>query len=108
MRNLVLAGLMAATALDAAAATLTLKVSDVRKGVGHLMITVEATADGWNGRQKEVARARIEAKAGEVMHHFEDLPPGQYAVQVMHDENDNGKLDSNFLGIPREGYGFRK
>lgn len=106
MRNLVLAGLMATTALDAAAATLTLKVSDIRKDGGHLLITVEATADGWNGKQKEAARARIEAKQGELVYRFEDLPPGQYAVQVMHDENDNGKLDSNFLGIPSEGYGF--
>jgi uncharacterized protein (DUF2141 family) len=34
------------------------------------------------------------------------LPPGQYAVQVMHDENDNGKFDTNFVGLPIEGYGF--
>ena len=37
---------------------------------------------------------------------FKDLPPGTYAVQVMHDENENNKLDTNFLGIPTEGYGF--
>ncbi len=36
---------------------------------------------------------------------FEGLPAGTYAVSVMHDENANGKLDSNFLGIPTEGYG---
>jgi uncharacterized protein (DUF2141 family) len=70
------------------------------------LITVEATADGWNGKQKEAARARIKAKRGETTHRFENLPPGQYAVQVIHDENDNGKFDSNFLGIPSEGYGF--
>ena len=37
---------------------------------------------------------------------FEDIPPGTYALGVVHDENLNGKLDTNFLGIPREGYGF--
>jgi uncharacterized protein (DUF2141 family) len=36
---------------------------------------------------------------------FEGLPTGTYAVSVMHDENANGKLDTNFLGIPTEGYG---
>jgi uncharacterized protein (DUF2141 family) len=36
---------------------------------------------------------------------FNDIPPGVYAVAVFHDENANGKLDKNFLGIPREGYG---
>jgi uncharacterized protein (DUF2141 family) len=37
---------------------------------------------------------------------FEDIPPGTYALAVFHDENMNGKLDTNWLGIPKEGYGF--
>jgi uncharacterized protein (DUF2141 family) len=37
---------------------------------------------------------------------FEDIPPGVYALVVIHDENSNGKLDTNWLGIPTEGYGF--
>ena len=36
---------------------------------------------------------------------FEDLKKGFYAIAVFHDENDNGKLDTNFLGIPIEGAG---
>jgi uncharacterized protein (DUF2141 family) len=36
---------------------------------------------------------------------FRDVPQGVYAVSVFHDENANGKLDKNFLGIPMEGYG---
>jgi uncharacterized protein (DUF2141 family) len=38
--------------------------------------------------------------------HFLDIPPGTYALAVIHDENMNGKLDTNWLGIPKEGYGF--
>ncbi|MGA7983722.1 MAG: DUF2141 domain-containing protein [Burkholderiales bacterium] len=37
---------------------------------------------------------------------FEDISPGDYAMAVIHDENMNGKLDTNWLGIPTEGYGF--
>jgi len=37
---------------------------------------------------------------------FEDIPPGTYALVVIHDENMNGKLDTNWVGIPKEGYGF--
>lgn len=37
---------------------------------------------------------------------FEAIPPGTYALAVIHDENSNGKLDANWLGIPTEGYGF--
>ncbi|MBZ0108020.1 MAG: DUF2141 domain-containing protein [Candidatus Scalindua rubra] len=37
---------------------------------------------------------------------FLDILPGKYALAVIHDENVNGKLDTNWLGIPKEGYGF--
>ncbi len=37
---------------------------------------------------------------------FEDISPGTYALAVIHDENGNGKLDTNWVGIPTEGYGF--
>jgi uncharacterized protein (DUF2141 family) len=37
---------------------------------------------------------------------FADIPPGRYALAVVHDENMNGKLDTNAFGIPTEGYGF--
>jgi uncharacterized protein (DUF2141 family) len=37
---------------------------------------------------------------------FEDIPLGTYALGVIHDENMNGKLDVNALGMPKEGYGF--
>jgi uncharacterized protein (DUF2141 family) len=37
---------------------------------------------------------------------FINLPPGDYAVIVLHDVNGNGKLDKNSWGIPKEPYGF--
>lgn len=38
---------------------------------------------------------------------FTGLAPGSYAVTLVHDENDNRKLDT-FMGIPREGFGFSR
>ncbi len=37
---------------------------------------------------------------------FEDIKPGTYAINVFHDENSNKKMETNFIGIPVEGYGF--
>ncbi len=37
---------------------------------------------------------------------FKNLKPGKYAFRYFHDENGNGKLDTNTFGIPKEGYGF--
>jgi uncharacterized protein (DUF2141 family) len=39
---------------------------------------------------------------------FDNVSPGSYVVGVIHDENGNGKLDTNFLGIPREGVGVSR
>lgn len=38
---------------------------------------------------------------------FGDVPPGDYALMVLHDENSNAKVDT-MLGIPREGVGFSR
>ncbi|MFH6983556.1 DUF2141 domain-containing protein [Marinoscillum sp. 108] len=37
---------------------------------------------------------------------FEGLPSGEYAISIYHDENGNGQLDANFMGIPTEDYAF--
>ena len=36
---------------------------------------------------------------------FSNLPEGKYAVNILHDENENGKLDKGFI-LPKEGIGF--
>lgn len=37
---------------------------------------------------------------------FENIPFGEYAIKVHHDEDGNNEMDTNFLGIPSEDYGF--
>ncbi len=48
---------------------------------------------------------RQSARTGTVECRFENLPAGTYAVAVSHDENENGKTDTNLLGIPKEAWG---
>lgn len=48
----------------------------------------------------------VKATGTEVTVIFENLPAGDYAVSVIHDENENGELDSNKMGIPKEGFAF--
>jgi uncharacterized protein (DUF2141 family) len=55
--------------------------------------------------EKALARAKSTILNGHATCQFENIPPGIYAVSVFHDENSNGKLDTTFLGIPREGVG---
>ena len=48
----------------------------------------------------------VKVTASEVTVTFENLKPGEYAVSVVHDENENGELDKNMMGIPKEGFAF--
>lgn len=48
------------------------------------------------------------AKKGSVTGKFNDLPFGGYAISVLHDENNNGRMDKNFFGMPKEGYAFSR
>ncbi len=45
-------------------------------------------------------------KNREVIIEINSLNFGQYAIKVFHDKNSNGKLDTDFLGIPKEDYGY--
>ena len=45
-----------------------------------------------------------EIKNNEVVVTFDNLPAGEYAITTCHDENNNGKLDKNMMGIPSEDY----
>lgn len=106
--SLIAAGLVLPASL-AQAGELTVTITDVRADKGTLMVMVVNTEAGWNNQEKPVAVEHLAVRgkhdAGQLVFKF-NLPAGSYAVQVMHDENDNGKLDSNALGIPVEAYGF--
>lgn len=52
--------------------------------------------------------ASAPAQAGETTVVVKGVPPGTWAVLAYHDENDNGQLDRNLIGIPKERYGFSR
>ena len=52
-------------------------------------------------------RERLETRRRRPQHDQRPgLPPGEYSLLLVHDENGNGKLDTNVVGMPLEGYGF--
>ncbi len=108
MKSIILSvlGMAMVSTSIAHAADLTVKVDDIRADKGKLMLAVYDSAAGWDGKAKPVAAQALDAAGDSVMFHFEGLAAGTYAISVMHDENGNGKLDTNFVGMPIEGYGF--
>jgi uncharacterized protein (DUF2141 family) len=103
MLILVLCGTIA---VAANAADLTVRVDGLHSAKGTVLLELDDSVAGWDNKVKPLATGSVKAAMGEVTYTFKNLPPGTYAVGVIDDENDNGKLDTNFLGIPKEGYGF--
>ena len=89
----------------AVAADLTVKVTDVEKGKGHLMIALYKSEDDYKSDKASFAQ-KVEALNSQEIVIFENVPDGEYAIKMYQDENDNNEMDFNMVGIPKEGYGF--
>ncbi len=89
----------------AVAANLTVNISDVEKGKGHLMIALYKSEEDYKSG-KASFHTKVAALNGQETAVFENLPDGEYAIKMYQDENDNKKMDFNMMGIPKEGYGF--
>lgn len=88
----------------AQAASLDVSIRGQRTDGGTLQVLVAGSAGAWTGEASPAAATTL-AVPGSGNARFE-LEPGRYAIKVVHDENGNGKLDTNFMGMPVEGYGF--
>lgn len=86
--------------------TLKIMVENVKKSQGKIMLAVYAEEENflseviYRGAHQEVTQS------GEVKVEITDLPYGTYAISLYHDENNNEELDTNFMKIPKEPYGF--
>ena len=71
---------------------------------GNLYIAVYDSDDTWLGDETVMEQKVViaEARDGELVTSELLLPPGEYALSIFYDSNDNGKLDTNFIGIPKE------
>jgi len=94
------------TSVLAHAADLTITVKGVRSADGAVFLAVYDSDKSFMKVPQAKTTRRMNASKGDLKIVIHDLPPGNYAIASYHDENGNGKLDTNALGIPEEGYGF--
>jgi uncharacterized protein (DUF2141 family) len=81
-------------------------VVGLRNNKGKVFCALYASAEGFpKDSQKAIRRDTSSISEKNAACEFSGIEPGTYAVSLFHDENSNGKLDTNFLGIPREGVG---
>jgi uncharacterized protein (DUF2141 family) len=107
MKNIVIIflALLVSSAIQTSAQTsLEVTVKNIKGAKGTIRVGLFTNE---NDFLKKAAEGKIVKATGtEVTVVFENLKPGDYAVSVIHDENENGELDSNLVGIPKEGFGF--
>ena len=82
---------------------LTVKVEEADNNDGKMLIAVYNSESDFLDTTYKGTQSTITDNGCVVT--FENIPEGIYAVSIFHDENDNDKLDSNFIGIPKEDYG---
>ena len=104
--NFIFPGIILITgAINSNAATLKVAIDHVNSDNGTLLAQVFAGQDNYNnGVPKD--NVMVPAKTGKALLTFDNLEPGEYAVRLVHDENNNQKMDSNAFGLPTEGYAF--
>jgi uncharacterized protein (DUF2141 family) len=82
------------------------QVTGISSQKGEIFAALYSSEKGF---PSDAARAFKTAKAmpseGKATLNFTQIPEGTYAIALFHDNNGDGKLNTNFLGIPKEGYG---
>ena len=108
MKSLFIFLLLAVPLASFSQAKITVQVTNFNNNNGLCLVCLfdNAKAYAGKGTPLRILRATISNKTATAV--FENVPAGVYAISVIHDANSNNRFDTNFIGIPTEGYGASK
>jgi uncharacterized protein (DUF2141 family) len=96
-----------ASAADAGGCSLVVQITGFRNSKGLLGAELFTSSNGWpEDVDKSFRHDHFPIQGDHATARFDHIPAGKYGLVVLHDENENRKLDRNLLGIPKEGFGF--
>ncbi|MEK6196208.1 MAG: DUF2141 domain-containing protein, partial [Deltaproteobacteria bacterium] len=87
------------------AGTLNVNIEGFPNSEGYAMVALFGSEQAYAEGSPKTVAAKVKVEDQKALAVFVDLQYGIYAVAVYHDTNANGKMDKNFLGIPKESYG---
>lgn len=93
------------------ASELTVTVTGLRSDAGRVLMCLFAERESVVSEfpdcdaGKPVRNDKLAISGGTATVTYKGLPAGNYAIALIHDENMDDKLDTNFIGIPTEGIG---
>jgi len=97
---------LAQTEEDKNTGSLTIVITGLENDDGEVLITVSNSRENYESDNPAFIGMKVKIENRKAEYIFEELPVGEYAIKLFHDENMDGELDTNFLGIPTEDYGF--
>lgn len=98
--------LVGMTAGAARAETLVVEMKGFRSDKGKALVALFASKDGFPDHPKKAfRRVEVSIKKQAAVAVLMGVPPGTYAVAVLHDEDGNKAMKTGLFGIPKEGYG---
>lgn len=88
------------------AGSITVYIKGLKNPDGMLGVALYTTKKGFPDKPERAFATKVSKNGtASIGATFENIPYGNYAVSVLHDENGNGKMDKSFIGIPKEGFG---
>lgn len=86
---------------------MTISLTNLRNNKGHALVSLFRDGVGYPDQPaKAFRKEKLVITDRKVTLHLEGIPAGSYAIAILHDENDDLRMNTNWIGIPKEGYGF--
>ena len=99
--------LVALSSFNPADEGIKVNITNLKSNKGFVLVSLFKEGVGYPDKpEKAFRKAKLSITANNAAVIFSSLPAGSYAIAILHDENDDQKMNKNILGIPREGYGF--
>lgn len=86
--------------------SITISVKNIKEVKGALHIAIYTNDTNWLSEEHYFKKIIVDVLENNVSHSLHHLPPGNYAISLFHDENNDGKMNMNWIGIPAEKFGF--
>lgn len=105
--SLLAAGALTTSArADEEGAEIVASVSGLRSTRGVVRIALYAREGDWLSHEHTVATCVAHVRGDDASCSLGHQAPGTYAIALLHDEDEDGDMDRDFIGLPQEGYGF--
>ncbi|MFT4735110.1 MAG: hypothetical protein ACI9K1_002069 [Arcticibacterium sp.] len=86
--------------------TITISIEGIRNSRGTIGVALHNEASKFPDGEAFISKEISLSSSGSIEVVFENVPAGNYAIAIMHDENNSGEIDFNEYGMPLEGFCF--